>query len=457
MKKFKIFLINVSLKTNFFKKVLFEMGILDRFRRKPQNEVINNTPEERSLAVALGFNGTSSFVTTQSMRLSAVYGATNQISNSCALLPMKIITTEGGRKKEIQHPLSKVLNLKPNGKYNHFNFFKLMIESLVLKGNAYALIVRDENLNVTSLEYIDADWVTPMVQPDGSVKYIVNGLPQAVDAVNMIHLYQHLDNTYRGISVIKYADMTLQGTHAAEKHSENFFKSGAGLMGVLKSSAPMTNEQKRQAAESWRLSISNSQGGGVAILPMGLDFQPIAISPEDSQLLETRKYNVVEIARFFNISPVKLFDYSNVSYSTLEQTNLSYLQDTILPYTQLMEDEFNLKLFKPSEIGKLMVDFDYSVLVQTDKNTEAEYYTKLLTNGILTINDIRSKLGYEPSEEFGANNHFIQISYATVENVASGAYIKQTAQTQGQNIDNKVKTEETPVVDKKKKTKKEVL
>ena len=428
------------------------MGILDRLRNRPQKEVINNTPEERSLAVALGFNGVSSFVTTQSMRLSAVYAATNMISNSVALLPMKIITEEGGRKKEIKHPLDKVLNLKPNSKYNHFNFFKLLIESAILKGNGYALIIRDENLNVVSLELLDPDFVTPMVTPNGEVKYLVNGLSEAVDAINMIHIYMHLDNTYRGISTIKYADMVLRGAHAAETHSENFFKSGAGLMGVLKSNAPMTNEQKRQAAESWRMSITNTQGGGVAILPQGLDFQAIAISPEDSQLLETRKYNVVEIARFFNISPVKLFDYSNVSYSTLEQTSLAYLQDTILPYTQLMEDEFNLKLFKPSEVGRFKVDFDYTVMVQTDKKTEAEYYTKLLTNGVVTINDVRSKLGFEPSEEEGSNKHWMQISYATIENIANGAYIKQTEQTQGQQVDNKVKQdEETPAEEEKPK------
>lgn len=435
------------------------MAIFDFFRKKPQPEAVNISKEERNLAVALGYNSINGFASTQSMRLSAVYAATNMISNSCALLPMKVITTEGGRKREIEHPLNKVLNLKPNTKYNHFNFMKLLIESVILKGNGYAYIVRDENLNVKSLELIDADFVTPLVQPDGSVKYIVNGMSQAVDAVNMIHLYQHCDNQMRGISTIKYADMALHGAHAAERHSENFFNSGAGLMGVLKASAPLTNDQKKQVAESWRMSITQTMGGGVAILPQGLDFQSISISPEDSQLLETRKYNVVEIARFFNISPVKLFDLSNVSYSTLEQTSLSYLQDTILPFTQLMEDEFNLKLFKPSEVGKIMVDFDYSVLVQTDKTTEAEYYTKLLTNGVLSINDVRSRLGFEPSEEDGSDKHWMQISYATIENIANGAYIKQTDQTQGQKVDNKVKQEEeeTQTEEKpKRKTKKKV-
>ena len=433
------------------------MALFDFLRKKSQTETLNMTPEERSVAVALGFNNISGYGNSQSMRLSAVYAATNMISNSCALLPIKIITEENGRKREIEHPLNKVLNLKPNSRYNHFNFMKLLIESVILKGNGYAYIVRDENLNVTSLELIDADFVTPVIQPDGSVKYIVNGMSQAVDAINMIHLYQHCDNQMRGISTLKYADMALHGTYNAENHSSNFFKSGAGLMGVLKASAPLTNDQKKQVAESWKMSIANTAGGGVAILPQGLDFQSISISPEDSQLLESRKYNVVEIARFFNISPVKLFDLTNVSYSTLEQTSLSYLQDTILPFTQLMEDEFNLKLFKPSEVGKLSVDFDYSVMVQTDKKTEAEYYTKLLTNGVVTINDVRSRLGYEPSEELGAQSHWMQISYATIENIASGAYIKQTEQTQGQKNDNKVLQEEEAKAEEpkpKKKTKK---
>ena len=416
------------------------MAFFDFLRKK---EASVRQEEERSLGLGLGFNNISSYANTQSMRLSAVYAATNMISNSCALIPMKVLSTKGGRRKEVEnHSLNMILNLSPNSKHNHFNFFKLLIESVILKGNGYAYIERDGNLNVKALHLINPDFVNPVITDDG-IKYLVNGMDKAIDAINMIHLYQHLDDTFRGISTIKYADMALSGAYNAEKHSDNFFKSGAGLMGVLKSSAPMTNEQKKQVAESWSASIKNTLGGGVAILPQGLDFQSISVSPEDSQLLDVRKYNVIEIARFFNISPVKLFDYSNVSYSTLEQTSMSYLQDTILPFTQLMEDEFNRKLFKPSEVGKYMVDFDYSVLVQTDKTSEAEYYNKLLTNGILSVNDVRAKLGYEPiPAEEGGDAHFIQISYGTVKNVVDGVYVKQTAQTQNQKLDNKVINEE---------------
>ena len=402
-------------------------------------------PEERSWSLGLGFNNISTYQTTQSMRLSAVYAATNMISNSCALLPIKIVRYNGDRKEEIKHSLYDVLNLHPDNKHNHFNWMKLLIESVILRGNGYAYIVRDEKLNVVSLELLNPDYVTPMVQPDGSVKYLVVGMDTAVDSMNMIHLYQHVDQAYNGISTIKFADMAIRASYDAEEHSDQFFKSGAGLMGVLKASAPLTDAQKKQIAESWERSISHTRGGGVAIIPQGLDFQSISISPEDSQLLETRQYNVVEIARFFNISPVKLFDFSHVSYSTLEQTSLSYLQDTILPFTQLMEDEFNKKLFKPSQVGSVGVDFDFSVLIQTDKKSEAEYYRTLITNGVISINEARNKLGLTPVEGEEYDAHFLQLSYGTVKNINDGLYIKNNPQdaTGETKVDNNAKENNT--------------
>jgi HK97 family phage portal protein len=417
------------------------MAIWDIFRRKPQpTETIK---EERSSffgGLGLGYNMASSYSNNQAMRLSTAYACTNLLSNSVALLPIKIVRYVDGRKVEVNdHPLQKVLNLTPNNRYNKFNFMKLLIESVILNGNGYIYINRDEKLNVKSLELIDPAFVQPMPQEDGSVKYIVAGMKAAVDSVNMIHIFQHCDNMMNGISIIKYADMALRGAYNKENHSDNFFKGGAGLMGVLKASAPLTDAQKTQIAQSWEKSISKTASGGVAILPQGLDFQSISVSPEDQQLLEARQYDVVQICRFFNVSPLKVFDYSHMSYSSLEQVSLSYLQDSVLPYTQLLEDELNKKLFKPSEVGEYGVDFDYTEIIQADKKSEADYYRQLLVNGIMSINEVRNKLGYSPVDADYANQHWIQISYATADAIASGQYIKGQDQGQNQKIDNKVK------------------
>lgn len=402
--------------------------------------------EERSIfgGLGLGYNSISSYSNTQAMKLSAAYACTNLLSNSVALLPIKIVSYESGRKTVIEHPLEKILNLSPNSKYNHYNFWKLLIESVILNGNGYAYIVRDEKLNVKSLELIDPSYVTPMPQEDGTVKYIVAGMGAAVDSANMIHLYQHCDNMMNGISVIKYADMTLRSAFDTEVEANKFFKRGAGLLGVLKASSPLTDAQKTQIAQSWEKSVTRTAGGGVAILPQGLDFQSISISPEDAQLLESRQYDVISICRYFNVSPLKVFDYSHMSYSSLEQVSLSYLQDSVLPYTQLIEDELNRKIFKPSETGKYFIDYDYTSLLQGDKKAEAEYYRTLLTNGILSPNEVREKLGYAPVNDDALNKQYLQLSYGTVDNIFAGVYVKQNPQDASGQVktDNKVKQDE---------------
>lgn len=437
--KFFLSAINIPF---YYKSYITMANIFSRLFGRKEPEAI--VPEERSIfgPLGLGYNQLSSYSNTQTMRLSTAYACTNLLSNSVALLPIKVVKYEDGKRVELKdHPLERILNLIPNKRYNRYNFFKMLIESVILNGNGYVYINRDEKLNVKSLELLDPAFVTPFPQEDGSVKYIVSGMKAAVDSSNMIHIFQHCDERMNGISVIKYADMALSGAWNKEKHSDNFFKGGAGLMGVLKASAPLTDAQKSQIAQSWERSISKTASGGVAILPQGLDFQSISVSPEDQQLLEARQYDVIQICRFFNVSPLKVFDYTRLSYNSLEQVSLSFLQDSVLPYTQLMEDEFNRKLFKPSEIGELFIDFDYASIMQADKKTEAEYYRTLITNSILTPNEVREKLGYTPIDEPGMDSAYIQLSYAATNNVFEGMYVKnnpQQPETETQ-VDNKVK------------------
>lgn len=401
--------------------------------------------EERSVSIGgLSFNSISSYSYEKAMSLGAVYCAVNQISNSLAMMPIYIYRVDDNGKTQVKHSLYNVLNMSPDNKYSHFQWMKQMVSSMYLRGNAYAYIQRDEQLNVVSLTYIDSDYVTPMLQPNGTVKYIVAGMSQAIDAVNMIHLYLYLDNTFRGISTIQYASKALETATEAENHASNFFKSGANLSGVIKASTTLTNDQKKQIQESWRNAFQTGASNkvSVAVLPQGLDYQPISISPEDAELLDTRKYDVINIARFFNISPIKLFDLSDVSYNSMEAAQISYVNDTVLPVAKLILSEFNRKLFKPSQTGKLMCDFDFTELLTANKESEANYYKSMLVNGVMTLNEVRARLGLEPVDEMVGDKHWIQISYATMEDVAQGKYIKGQDQGQKQDeTDNKVKGE----------------
>ena len=412
------------------------MGLFSRNKK-----VVEAPKEERQVRLGgLLYNGTTSYSNSRAMKLSAVYCATNQISNSVAMLPIDIVRYDSDEKRPIEHPLWKLLNLSPDGVYNHYNVFKMAVESVILNGNAYFYIVRDDKMNVIALRYINSDFVTPLLQPDGTVKYIVTGFPAAVDAGDMIHLWQHIDENFNGISIIRYAYNALANASDSSNTAGKFFRGGASLSGVLKAAATLTNEQKLQIRENWNSAFGQT-GNGVAVIPQGIDFQPVSVNPKDAQLLDAMEwFGVNEIARFWNISPIRLFQLDEVSYSSMESTNLAYLQDTVLPYCQMIEEEFNRKIVKPSEIGKLGVHFNFSRAIQTNRKDQAEYFRTMLTNGIMSLNEIRGEMGLAKIDGAEGDARFLQLSYGSVKDIAEGKYIKQNAQDPGNdNIDAKAK------------------
>lgn len=405
------------------------MGIFSFLQRKKVEE--KPAEERREPLGALLFNNSSSYSESKAMKLAAFYCGVNQISNAVGMLPINIVKMDFDEKQPIEHPLWKVLNICPDSKFNHFGAFKCAIESMIITGNAYFYIERDAMLNVKALHYINASFVQPLLQQDGSVKYIVQGLKQAVPASDMIHLWMHVDEQFNGISLLRYAYNVLRSATDAEDTAGNFYRGGAGLNGVLKASAVLTNEQKKQIRESWQQAFAPG-GNGIAVLPAGLDYQPVSVSPEDAQLLESREFNIVEIARFLNISPIRLFQLKEVSYSSMESTNLAFLQDTVTPYVQVIVEEFNRKLFKPSEVGKMGVMFDFTNAMQTNRKELAEYYRILITNGIASIDEVRGWMGMPKMGTAAGTSHWIQLSYASAEDIAEGKYIKQKDTEQGQ-------------------------
>ena len=168
----------------------------------------------------------------------------------------------------------------------------------------------------------------------------------------------------------------------------------------------LTQKQKEDIRSSWNQAYNNG-GNGLAVLQGNMSYQPIQLSASDAQMLESRQYNVQDIARFFGISPVLLGDLSHSSYSTIEATQNQFLLHTLQPYISMIESEFNRKLLKPSE-SNLHINLDETALLKTDKTALASYYTQLLNSGVLCVNEVRKELGY--SEIEGGDKHIIPYS-----------------------------------------------
>ena len=375
--------------------------------------------EERSNSFDyLMYNSTGSYTESKALLLSTVYRCVEVISDSIAQLPLEPykIDKNGYKIKYIEHPTYSLLNREPNNKMTRFTFIKTLIISMLLKGNGYAYIERDINGNAKALHYIPAELVT-VIQPQtisDNIVYSVTGMANAVEACNMIHLLNFSYNGINGISTLAHAKNTLGLSADSEAHAQGFFKGGANLAGILKVQSTLTSKQKNDLKTSWQTAFSPVTGtpNGVAVLEGNMEFQPITVNPADAQLLETRQFNVVDICRFFGVSPVKAFDLSKSSYSTVEATELAFLTDTLSPLLEKIELEFERKLYKPSERDNIDVRFNTSTLLRADKQSLASYYNTLFQIGVISPNEIRKELDLSALPD--GDNTFVQVNVQTL-------------------------------------------
>lgn len=382
--------------------------------------------EERSSTFDyLMYNTGANYATSKAMLLSTVYRCVEVISDSVAQLPLEPYRLDGDgyRLKFTSHPSYRILNKEPNNRMTRFTFIKTLVVSTLLKGNGYAYIERDNKGDAVALHYIPSELVTivPPKTLGDNVIYNVTGLSNSVEACNMIHILNFSYDGITGISTLSHAKNTLGLAMDSESHASGFFKGGANLAGILTVQSTLTSKQKQDLKTSWQTAFSPSTGqpNGVAVLEGNMEFKPITVNPSDAQLLETREFNVIDICRFFGVSPVKAFDLSKSSYSTVEATNLSFLTDTLSPLLEKIELEFERKIYKPSEKETIDVRFDTSRLLRADKQSLANYYSTLFNIGVVSPNEIRKEIDLPFVE--GADNHFIQVNMMEVKKAANNS------------------------------------
>ena len=393
------------------------MGFLDKIlRRSPGTvETEQRKEEENVFGLALNYNGWSTYKTSQSLALSAVYRCVEVITNGVASLPVKLYRTdEKGFKYEMHNNLSFILSKKPTGKINAFTFYKLIVKDILLQGNAYALILRNGKGEIIGLQYIQAGLVSPIDRGD-RIEYQVTGIKGFVRQEDILHFMNYTDNGVYGISVLTHARRTLGIADYGENASENFYKSGGCTTGFLKFDGPSSGKQREEILSAWNQATGGvrNQPNGIPVLPANVNYTQLSVNPADAQLLESREFSVVEICRFFGVSPTKCFDLTHASYNNSEMAELAFLNDTLRPLLTKIEMEMETKLFKPEE--GYDIKFDVSELLRTDKKSQAEYFTKMFNLGVLSPNDIRKELDMDEIE--GGDIHCAQINLTSIKNL----------------------------------------
>lgn len=384
------------------------------FKRKAVQVIEEPKTEKRAGTVltSLAYGTVSSTSTSnESLQLSAVYRCVEVISNSIASLPLAPykLQGDGSYKEDKTHSLYKLLGTKPNNYQTRFTFIKTLVSNMLLHGNGYAYIARDSNGNAISLQLLAPQEVTVLITKDRkSVSYRHKAFTQDIPSHDMIHLLNYSIDGVIGLSTLAYADFAISTGRAADMQAKGFFSGGANLSGILQVKSGLDEGQAEEIQMKWRNTLSSTTGNpnGIVVLEGDeMQFQPISVNPADAQMLESRKFTVIEICRFFGVSPVKAFDVGSNSFNNIEQSQLSYLTDTLTPLLEKIENELDVKIFRPSETKEYRVEFDIEALLRTDINSQAEYYSKLFNIGVISVNEIRKKLNMSPIE-YG-DKHFI--------------------------------------------------
>lgn len=281
-----------------------------------------------------------------------------------------------------------------------FMLVKNLIKDVLLYGNGFAYIHRDNRGVPLSLEYLpfgDCNIIYNKV--NNTLFYQVPRITKSlVEPINIIHLVMHSANGIEGKSILSFATNTVKLAGNAEKAASDFFGGGMTVHGILSTESPrLTKDQRESIRTAWNES-QIGQGTGIAVLESGMKYQQISSNSKDAQLLESRLFNIQEVARWFNISPVLLGDLSKTSYNDLEQAQLQFVTNTLAPYVLMLEQEINRKLILSKDKNKYYIDVVEEDIIKQDKQSQVNYLSTLVDKGIITRNEARKQLGYSPVE-----------------------------------------------------------
>lgn len=364
------------------------------------------------------------------MQLTAVYACVRILAEGIAGLPLHLYKCgkNGSREKAVEHPLYFLLHDEPNPEMTSFVFRETLMTHLLLYGNCYCQIIRDGRGQVTALYPLMPNQMSVDRDEKGQLYYTYLRSGEEVDTMKKGTVYLLPEDVLHipalgfdglvGYSPIAMAKNSIGMGLACEEYGAKFFANGAAPSGVLEH--PGTIKDITRLRESWNAIYGGSKNAGkVAILEEGMHYSPISISPNEAQFLETRKFQVDEIARIFHVPPHMIGDLERSTFSNIEQQSLEFVKYTLNPWVCRWEQALTRSLLSPKEKREYSIKFNVDGLLRGDYQSRMNGYAVGRQNGWMSANDIREleNLDRISAEQGGdlylVNGNMIQMTDAT--------------------------------------------
>lgn len=347
--------------------------------------------------------------TDKAMKISTVNRCVEVLSTSMAVLPVYIMN-ERTKERLSDHRLASVLWRQPNEAMTSFDYSRLMMNNETLRGNAYAWIFRDQLTGYPKeLIPLPPDYVTIQTDYMGHIWYIfthpVTGQLFSLRPEDVLHYKAYSTDGIEGISVLKRASLTLDTSMAAQKYENSTWNSGGQPSGILTTDSDLgeaveevqedgttiTTDPKDQLRKSWeKIHRGADNAMRIAVLDLGLKYQPISMTNSDAQFVESNEIRVADICRFFGV-PLHLAYAGKQSYASNEQNGIEFVRYTLMAYETQWGQEDTRKLFLPDELDAgLRIKREMKVFLRGDTAAQAQWYRMGREIGLYDVDDIRA-------------------------------------------------------------------
>lgn len=383
------------------------MGMIQRIAGWVGYEKRDATTDASWAALAPGVGYYAGMSARAAENLSTVLACTNAISTALAYVPPIVyrLDTDGNRKEMTGHPLGKIARMGVNDQMTWPDFIEHFMASTLLTGNGLAVIVRSGNGQLSGFRYIPWGMVTVAELPSGRLAYDVSdgrGNTRRYLEGEVLHLRDRTDDGKVGRSRLSRAAETVAGVQSANAHANSFLANGASPSGVIEIAGTMTTAQRASLRDSFQSRHGGStKAGSTLILDGGMKWSPSQISPEDAELLETRKFGVIELCRLFQVPPPIVQAYENNTFTNAAQAGLWFATFCLAPWARKIEAEFARSVFPAGSDYEL--ELDLSGFLRGDPATRWAAHKIAIETSVLDPDEVRQIEGWNPRTNGGGN------------------------------------------------------
>lgn len=338
------------------------------------------------------------------LQLATVWACVRLISETVATLPLFVYRKAPGSDSRIlatDHQLYGLLHDSPHADFTAVEFWEGVVASLCLWGNAYAEKQYGTGGRLVGLEPLRCDLVDVVRDQNGARRYRYhdprNARIREIREENVFHVRGFGNAGDVGLSPISFARHSLGAAAAADEHAAVMFANGVRPTGVLTIPQVLDAEQRKQVQENIvKPYVGAQNAGGVMVLEADFKFQPVTMTPEDAQFLETRRFHVEEICRWFRVPPFMVgHTEKSTSWGTgLEQQQIGFLTYALRPYLSRIEQTIRRSLIRAEERASVYAEFSVEGLLRADSTARAQFYEKALggarpETAWLTVDEVR--------------------------------------------------------------------